>query len=323
MRHHPLLVLATGIVVALVICRPAAAESNDYYDIGGFHYPVTTESRPAQLWFDRGLAMCYGFNHEEAVRCFEKALAADPGMTMAYWGLAYAWGPNINNMLIAPHQIAQAQLAIRLATLHASDASPRERDLVAALAQRYATPVPEDRDPLNRAYADALRSVYQQHADDSLVHVLFAESLMNLQPWKHWAPDGSPGPATPEIMAVLESGLQMWPDHPGLCHLYIHTMEASPTPEKALPAANRLRVAMPGVGHLVHMPTHIDVLVGDYRRVVDSNQRAIEADAEFHVTGYGKFSLKYDVFTVFLLYLPMRRILWRVHYTHYTKHFAV
>lgn len=253
----------------------------DYYDLGGLHYKATTESQEAQLWFDRGLAMCYGFNHEEAVRCFEKAVVADPGMAMAFWGIAYAWGPNINNMLIDSAQIAKAELAIHMAKLQSNGCTELERKLIGALATRYTTPVPEDHDALNRAYTKALRELYEQYADDPLVVGLFAESLMNLQPWKHWSPDGKPGPHTPELLDVLEAGLKRWPDYPALCHFYIHAMEASPTPEKALPAANRLRDAMPGQGHLVHMPSHIDIWIGDYANVITANQKAILADAEF------------------------------------------
>ena len=275
------------ILIGLVMVDAVTfAESHDsptaaYYDTGGFHQNISTDSEAAQVWFDRGLAMCYGFNHEEAIRCFQRALAEDPGMAMALWGMAYAWGPNINNMLVESHQMAQAELAIRLAGLHAAKAPQLQRDLIAALAHRYAMPVPEDREPLNRAYAKAMRKVHGDHSDDPMVIALFAESLMNLQPWRHWSPDGQPGPETLEIVAVLEAGLRRWPEHPALCHLYIHTMEASPTPEKALPPANRLRVAMPGVGHLIHMPTHIDVVLGDYQSVIASNQQAIVADAEF------------------------------------------
>ncbi len=270
---------------AVILCAVAAPAQlgppAPYYDLGGFHHRVSTGSEKAQLWFDRGLAMCYGFNHEEAVRCFERAVKEDPSMAMAYWGLAYAWGPNINNMEIVADQMAQAQLAIRLAELHSHGATELETKLIAALAKRYAMPVPEDREPLNRSYAEAMREVYQQHRDDPLVATLFAESLMNLQPWLHWSPTGEPAPATNEIVAVLEDALHYHPDYAALCHLYIHTMEASPTPEKALPAANRLRNAMPGVGHLVHMPSHIDVLVGDYQKVILANQQAIVADTEF------------------------------------------
>jgi tetratricopeptide (TPR) repeat protein len=252
-----------------------------YYDIGDFHYQVTTDSDEAQVWFDRGLAMCYGFNHEEAARCFERALEQDPDLAMALWGMAYAWGPNINNMLIEPQQMAQAELAIRLAKLHSANSTPLERALIAALAKRYAMPVPEDRDPLNEAYANAMREVHAQYGDDPLACTLFAESLMNLQPWKHWSADGKPAPHTEEIVSVLEEGLAKHPGYPGMCHLYIHTMEASPTPEKALPVANDLRYAMPGLGHLVHMPTHIDALLGDYDSVVNINLEAIDADRPF------------------------------------------
>lgn len=255
--------------------------SDDYYDIGGFHYEVSTESAEAQLWFDRGLAMCYGFNHEEAVRCFEKALEHDPGLAMAYWGMAYAWGPNINHMLIEPPQMAQADLAVKIAKLHAEAASPKEMALIYALAERYATPLPEDRNALNEAYADAMRSVHKAFGEDPLVVTLFAESLMNLQPWKHWRSNGKPGKHTPEIVEVLEKGLTRHPGYPGMAHLYIHALEASPTPEKALPVANTLRYAMPGIGHLVHMPTHIDIWIGDYENVVNSNIEAIDADRVF------------------------------------------
>ncbi len=272
------------IVVAVpqTLGQQANAETRPYYDLGGLHCQVSTASSEAQTWFDRGLAMCMAFNHEEAIRCFERAHQADPGLAMALWGMAYAWGPNINNMEIEPHQIAQAHLANHLAELQAKQRTTElERDLIGALSTRYAVPAPEDRTPLNQAYADAMRRVYQAHPDEALVAVLFAESLMNLQPWKHWSPDGEPAAKTPEIVTVLETALDRWPDHPGLCHLYIHTMESSPTPEKALSAANRLRNAMPGAGHLVHMPSHIDVLLGHYDDVIVANQKAILADAEF------------------------------------------
>lgn len=259
----------------------ASAETEDYYDIGDFQYQVSTDSPEAQLWFDRGLAMCYGFNHEEAIRCFEKALQHDPGLAMAYWGMAYAWGPNFNNMLIEPPQMAQADLAIRIASLHTAQVSDKEKALIKALASRYQTPLPADRDALNQAYADAMRQVYQNHGNDPLVITLFAESLMNLQPWKHWSAAGEPGPHTEEITAVLEKGLEKHPGYPGMAHLYIHAMEASPTPEKALPIADELRYAMPGLGHMVHMPTHIDIWLGDYEQVVDSNLEAIDADTAF------------------------------------------
>lgn len=261
--------------------EPAAESVPPYYEIGDFAYPVSTKSPAAQTWFNRGLALCHAFNHEEAVRCFEQAVAADPALAMAYWGMAYAWGPNINNMPIEPQQMAQAELAIRLAQLHTAKATPLEQALISALAKRYAMPVPEDRAPLNEAYATAMRDVYAQHSDDPLVAALFAESLMNLQPWQNWTPNGQPAQHTEELVAVLETGLAQHPAHPGLCHFYIHAIEASPHPEKALGPAGNLRYALPTLGHLMHMPTHIDVLVGDYDSVVNTNLEAIDADTPF------------------------------------------
>lgn len=285
----------------------ANSDKSEYFDIGDFRCPVSTQSQQAQLWFDRGLAMCHAFNHEESIRCFEKAVAADPGMPMAYWGLAYAWGPNINNMEIDSNQISQAKFAIRLATLNESHATAREKKLISALETRYAVPVPEDRTHLNEAYAETMRDVYQQFPDDSLVITLFAEALMDLRPWALWSAKGEPAPETPELVALLGDGLRQFPDHPMLNHMYIHTMEASPTPEKAIDAANVLRNSMPDAGHLVHMPSHIDVLVGNYDKVIEANRLAIEADKKF-IALQGKNNL-YTVYRIhnyhFLVYGAM------------------
>lgn len=261
----------------------AKAPHTGYYDLGEFHQKATTDSEEAQLWFDRGLAMCVAFNHEEAVRCFDEARRADPTMAMAAWGKAYALGPNINNLEIENAQIVQAHMAVGSLNWDVQKGTDLEKALIGALAKRYANPAPDitERQPLNVAYSDAMREIYAQHKEDPLVASLFAESLMILRPWNHWSKEGQPAAETPEIMAVLEAALTHSPDYPALCHQYIHTMEASPTPEVALPAANRLRDAMPGAGHLVHMPSHIDVLVGDYEKVITTNQRAIEQDIEF------------------------------------------
>ncbi len=258
-----------------------AAAADDYYDIGNFHCPITTQSQQAQLWFDRGLAMCHAFNHEEAVRCFRKAHAADPGMPMALWGMAYAWGPNINLREVEPHQIAQARLSAELAKNLEDQASEWERDLIDALLVRYAVPAPESLEDLNRAYADAMRQVHKRHPNNATVTALLAESLMMLRPWNQWSPDGTAAPETPEIVSLLEEGLRKWPADPALCHFYIHAVEASPDPLKALPFADRLGTAMPGSGHLVHMPSHIYAHAGDYAKVIESNARAIELDREF------------------------------------------
>ena len=251
--------------------KSESKQATEYYDLGGYHNQVSTKSPTAQAWFDRGLAMCHAFNHEEAVRCFEKSLAADPGMPMALWGMAYAWGPNINFMDVPPHQLAQGAFALRLASLQTQRGTQVEQALINALASRYAAPAPEDRKPLNRAYAEAMRKVYKQHPGDPLVAAL----------WGYWNPAGEPIEETSEQIAVLETALKRWPEHPALCHFYIHTMEASPNPAKALPAANALRQRMPGAGHLVHMPTHIDVRLGNYEEVVAANALAIKADQKF------------------------------------------
>jgi len=176
------------VVVAVMVLLASASSlpADDYYDIGNIHHAVTTQSDDAQTWFDRGLTMCFGFNHEEAVRCFERAIQADPGCVMAHWGIAYAWGPNINNMDIASDQMAQAYHAVHLAELLSDDCSDLERDLVNALKVRYAVPVPVDRGALNSAWSDEIRTVHGKHPDSALTTYLFAESLMNLQPWMHW-----------------------------------------------------------------------------------------------------------------------------------------
>ncbi|WP_442482685.1 tetratricopeptide repeat protein [Aeoliella sp. SH292] len=277
-------------LLAIVIGIASVARAKDarpmidgYYNIGTIHWPVSTESETAQKWFDRGVAMCIGFNHEEAVRCFDRALEADPELAMAYWGKSYALGPNFNNMEILAEQMLLAHAAIEEGKKRLEGTTDAERALIDAVAKRTSADVPEDfalRVPFNQTYADAMREVHAKHGDDSLVAMLYAESLMNLQPWKHWSPDGTPGEHTAEIVTTLEEAMEDDPTHPGLCHLYIHAIEASPTPEKALVAANHLRNAVPGSGHLLHMPTHIDVRLGHYEDVIRSNRRGIEIDKQ-------------------------------------------
>ena len=275
-RYFALLTLGLGLSATI-----RAADRDDYYDIGSFHCPVTTESEDAQIWFDRGLAMCHAFNHEEAIRCFEKAHKSDPRMPMAYWGMAYALGPNINLTVVQPHVIAQAQLAARLAKNLEANASDWERAMIDALLLRYAVPVPETLDSLNMAYAEAMRKVYQRHRDNPTVTALFAESLMMLRPWNQWSPEGQAAPETPEIVSVLEQGLERWPDNAALCHFYIHTIEASPEPLKALPAANRLLGFDAGIWTSAHMPTHIYAHRWRLRQSHQTNAEAIEIDKAF------------------------------------------
>ncbi|HEU0192670.1 MAG TPA: hypothetical protein VFQ71_00645 [Gaiellales bacterium] len=264
-----------------------------YYDLGGFTRPVTTASAEAQVWFDRGLAWCYAFNHEEAGRCFRLAAEADPGCAMAQWGIAYAIGPNYNKDWPAFDEeelreaFATARAGLDLASEHAGPATPVERALIEALTARHPSAAPpEDCTVLSDAYADAMRAVYQRFPDDADVASLFAEALVGRTPWQLWDLEtGEPaaGADTDEAVAVLEAAIAAVeragaPPHPGLLHMYVHAMEMSPWPERALPAADRLRDLVPDGGHLQHMPTHIDVLCGNYRDVVAWNERAIAAD---------------------------------------------
>ena len=269
---------------------------SDYYDLGSYRRPITTGSAEAQLWFDHGLAWCYAYNHEESVACFEKVLEHDPGCAMAYWGVAYAIGPNYNKPWEAfddadkRSSLERALAAVEAASNHAAGATPVEQALIEALGKRYpVTPEEEDFGPWNDAYADAMRTVHAAHDDDLDVCALFAEAIMNRTPWALWdLPSGTPaeGADTMEAIEVLETAFHDLDDrganaHPGLLHMYIHLMEMSPHPERALKAGDALRDLVPDSGHLRHMPTHIDVLCGHYQAVVDSNSKAIVADRKF------------------------------------------
>ena len=270
---------------------------SDYgYDLGAYSRPITTESRDAQTWFDRGLAWTYGYNHEEAIACYRRAIDADPECAMAWWGIAYAVGPNYNKPWEAfDEEDASRSLELACdAVARAEGLAPRatdtERALIRALARRYPSRVPaSDMCPWNDDYADAMRAVHAEHAEDPDIEALFAEAIMNRTPWALWDLEtGSvaDGADTAEAIEVLEKAMRRRDErgeapHPGLLHMYIHLMEMSPHPQRALAAGDRLRDLVPDAGHLVHMPTHIDVLCGDYRSVVETNQAGIEADRKF------------------------------------------
>ncbi len=278
-----LLRLAASSVLVLFLAACASAPRGPELlppeAIGGFHRTVTTASPEAQRWFDQGLALCYGFDHDEATRAFTRATEIDPSCAMAWWGIAYAAGPNINDAAMDEARNRAAHEAMRHAVTIAGGASPVEQALIGALSNRYAWPPPEDQMVLNRAYANAMREVYRAHGDDPDVGALFAESIMNLRPWDFYSPEGEARPETPEIVATLERVLESHPRHPGANHSLIHTVEASPDPARALAAADRLRDLVPAAGHLVHMPSHIDIRLGRYAEAVDANVRALEADA--------------------------------------------
>ena len=220
--------------------------------LGRIHFPITAGSAAVQDLFDQGLAWCYAFHHDEALRCFRAAAAADPSCAMACWGLAYAAGPHINNMSMTPEVAERAHAAARRAAELAPAATAIEQALIGAIGARYAWPAPEDRKQLDLAYAEAMRRVHAQHGDSPDVAALFAESLMNLRPWDLWRADGSPQPETPEILTVLERLLARHPEHPQANHLYIHAVEASPQPERAVAAGDRLGALAPAAGHLAH-----------------------------------------------------------------------
>jgi tetratricopeptide (TPR) repeat protein len=264
-----------------------------YYDLGRHSRPVTTSSPEAQAWFDRGLVWTYGFNHEEAVYCFEQALRHDPDCAMAHWGVGYALGPNYNKPWEAFDEadlsstVERAHAAVARAAELGPSATPAERALIGALRWRYAQDeLPGERQVWNEKYADAMGGVYQDLGDDLDVAALYADALMNLTPWQLWdLRTGEPaaGARTAEAREVLDRALESPAAraHPGVLHMYIHLMEMSPYPERARPAAEHLRGLVPDAGHLHHMPTHLDVLCGDYGRVVASNTDAIAADERY------------------------------------------
>ncbi len=266
----------------------------DYYNLGSYSRPVTTAAPEAQLWFDRGLNWLFGFNHGEAIACFQKALERDPACAMAHWGISYAAGPNYNlpwnryDPAGKAAALAAAYDAMQGALAHAAGASPVEQALIRALPARYPQREPlDDQAPWDAAFADAMRQVFHAHRDDLEVRSVFAEAIMNLTPWKMWdlTTGGiAEGAGTAEAVAMLESAFRDLPtawNHPGLLHLYVHLMEMSPFPQRALRAGDRLRDLVPDAGHLIHMPTHIDVLCGHYRDVLVYNQQAIVADRKF------------------------------------------
>ena len=248
--------------------------------LGVHHHAVTTTSREAQRYFDQGLRLVYAFNHDEATRAFREAARLDPGCAMAWWGVALAAGPNYN-LPIDDARDRVARDAMTQAIALAPKASEPERAYVDALAKRYARPSGTDRKRLDRDYADAMREVARQHPDDLDAATLFAESLMVLRPWDLWTLDGKPQPGTTEIVETLEGVLARDPNHPGANHYYIHAVEASPDPGRALASAERLGRLAPAAGHLVHMSAHVYMRVGRYADAAEANRRAITADERY------------------------------------------
>ncbi|MGE2722580.1 tetratricopeptide repeat protein [Mycolicibacterium celeriflavum] len=264
-----------------------------YYDLGSYHRPIETPTPQAQVWFDRGMVWCYAFNHEEAVRCFERALELDQDLAIARWGIAYAVGPNYNkgwdafDPVDAAASLARARMELQLAA--GNRAAPVEQGLIAALQARFPTDDPNDAESLEAGgarYADAMTALAQAYPDDIDVQALAADALVNVTAWALWdtrSGDAAPGSRVVEAKRILDAALatDAGRTHPGILHLYLHTMEMSANPQDALPAADLLRGLVPDAGHLEHMPSHIDVLCGNYRDSVVANQAAIQVDRRF------------------------------------------
>ena len=277
--------LFRALIIWLALTVPGldlqAAKEPLYEGLGSYSRKITTDSPEAQRYFDQGLAFVHGFNHSAAIRAFKQAAELDPKCAMAHWGIALASGPHINFTLVPPHAAELAWKEIGLAKENEQNASLVERALIDALSKRYANPQPEDRSPLDRAYADAMREVWKKFPNDPDAGVFFAEAMMNLRPWDQWTPEGQSNPGTDEILATLDAVLKLNSNHPFANHLYIHAVEASPHPERANAAAERLRNLQPGLAHNVHMASHIDIRTGRWQQAVETNLNAVAADARY------------------------------------------
>jgi tetratricopeptide (TPR) repeat protein len=287
MRKH---LLSAAAMIALMASGVAANEDPAMLieGLGDHHHIIATAQNDAQRFFDQGLILTFAFNHAEAIRAFQRASELDPASPMPLWGIAYALGPNYN-LPAGPDQLKQAYETVQKALKLAGKAPARERAYVEALAARYSNDPNADQAKLSEAFAARMKALSEAYPDDLDAATLYAESLMNLNPWNLWSKDGVAWDKTPEIVAVLERVMARDPQHPGANHLYIHAVEASPHPEWALSAAKRLETIAPGAGHLVHMPSHIYMLVGDYKAAADANVIAAAVDADYidneHVQG--------------------------------------
>ncbi len=255
-----------------------------YGNLGTLGLKAGTENATAQAYFDQGLRWSFAFNHAEAQRAFQAAQELDPAFALAYWGEAFVLGPNINAPML-PEAFAPAWAALEKAVAHAPSAPAKDRALIAALQKRHSADPGADRAALDVAFADAMKEVAAQFPDDNTLAVLHAEALMDTQPWDYWEADGTtPKGRAAEVLATLEAVLARNPEHPGAIHLYIHAVEASARPERALPHAQRLAALMPGAGHIVHMPAHIYYRLGLFKESLDVNKRAMAADEAYFAT---------------------------------------
>jgi tetratricopeptide (TPR) repeat protein len=275
--------LLAQVVVLLGLVCPLFAQSKPpilMSGLGEHHHTISTKNPEAQRFFDQGLTLVFAFNHEESARAFRRASELDPQSAMAFWGIALALGPCINLDVDPPHEKA-AYEAVQKALLLAPSATERERGYILALSKRYSSDPKVDLRKLDEQYANAMRELHKRYPDDLDAATIYAESLMDLHPWKQWTLDGRPTEGTEEIIAVLESVLRRDPNHLGANHYYVHATESSPHPEWALASAKRLETLVPAAGHLVHMPAHTYMRVGDYAEAARSNALAADADRAY------------------------------------------
>jgi tetratricopeptide (TPR) repeat protein len=266
-----------------------------YPNLGNYHVPITTKSAEAQKYFDQGFTLSYAFNHLEGIRAFRQASALDPDCAMCHWAVAFALGPNINAP-ITEDAATEAFAEIALAKKLAANASERERAYIDALAKRFAADPKAERAPLDLAYANAMRELAKNYPDDLDAATLFAQSLMDTSPWNYWNLDGTPRtPYTNEVVSTLESVLKRNPDHMGAIHMYIHAVEASSNPGRALPYADRLAALAPGAGHIVHMPAHIYLRTARYHDASSANEHAILADDAYFAGDRVPNNMAYEI----------------------------
>ena len=252
--------------------------------LGTFHRRITTRSRLAQRYFDQGMRFIWAFNHDEATRSFAKAAQIDPTCASCYWGVALTLGPNYNMPMMSSPRARVGWAAVRKAEANARRATPVERALIAAVAKRYRSTGevdPSNSAPLLNAYVDAMRAVAAKYPKDLDVQTMYAEALMNTNPWKLWKPDGTPNPGTEQILSALRHVIDQDPKHPGANHYYIHAVEASQYPEQGVASAEALEGMMPAAGHLEHMPAHILQRVGRYDEAAEANRKGAAADLAY------------------------------------------
>ncbi len=272
---------------------PYCAENKNYLETlpaslmegrGNHHHPVSTKNAEAQAFFDQGLSMCFAFNHDEAIRSFCKAASLDTNLAMAHWGIALALGTNYNRPMDTL-QAAGAWKELQKARSLMAKVSSAERDYINALAKRYSSDPKADYSKYEKSYSDAMKALWEKYPDDLDAATLYAESMMNLKPWQLWNRDGSPAEGTEKIVAALEHVLSRNPDHPGANHYYIHAVEASKNPGRALGSATRLGKLVPDGGHLVHMPAHTYIRLGDYAGSIAANRAAVRVDSAYKAGG--------------------------------------